>query len=250
MRLSVAVAVCAACFVEVVDARDGKHRTQPFEYTSKWTRVAPINGSGYCGPASLYHIISYYQDFGRFYVQSPPEKKSNDGEVDIRPMDPEMPVFIDDTAFGKYIQPNGMGSSWKLLKKVTKLRRAANSGSLYDAYVCQSGTRLKDIGKRRMRLEYIRENLLNRNMPVVIHLQSSIPFCGHYVTLVGFDSRRSTVYYADSLRSRSGVQSVSLEEFLGSWFYVSGKYYKARWDGEWMAIWHAEDAAPCDRCGD
>jgi hypothetical protein len=231
----------------------GQHRDgrQPYENSAAWQWVAPIDGSGYCGPASLYHIISYYGDFGSFCLNHRSGKKRGKKPVAIRGITRNNPLYVDDSDFGKYIQPNGMGSSWALMKKVANLCSAKNHDlPLYDIHVCSIHTKLKDTGIRRARLDFIRRQFLIRNIPVVIHLDGSVPFFGHYVTLIGYDPMASTVYYVDSLRHDMGIQTVTLEDFLGTWFYVSGKYYKARWDGEWMALWHTGDVEPCGRCGE
>ncbi|MBU1171931.1 MAG: hypothetical protein KKD44_20445 [Proteobacteria bacterium] len=224
---------------------------QPYENTQRWDWVAPIDGSGYCGPASVYHIISYYKDYGAYYHKRPSQKACEDKPVEIRNINREKPMYIDESAFGKFLQPYGTGSSWSLLKKTADLYLSPkNNAPLYHAYVCSSHTGIRESKARLERLTYIRKHLLTNDIPVVIHLESSIPFMGHYVTLIGFSPDNTMVYYVDSLKNHSGIQAVPLEKFLKTWFYVSGKFYKARWDGEWMALWHPEDGVPCDQCGD
>jgi hypothetical protein len=224
---------------------------QPYENKTAWDWVAPINGAGYCGPAALYHIILYYGDSGPFYLKHPSGRKGSGRPVEITSINRKNPMFVDDSSFGKFIQPYGTGSTWSMLKKAADLRRSENGNEpVYDSFVCSRFTRLKDSGTRLARLNHIREQFLDRDIPVVIHLASTFPLPGHYVTLIGFNPDTATVYYADSLHNTSGIRAVPLDQFLNTRFYVSGKHYKARWDGEWMAIWHPGAIPPCDRCGE
>lgn len=226
---------------------------QPYKDSGKWDWVAPIDGAGYCGPAALYHIINYYEDQG-FYDY---KNFDDDGWVwadqplEIAAITEEDPMFIDDTDFGQFIQLYQTGSDWAMLDDVGDLYYSQDDNDrLYDVFVCSSYTSEEDIDVRRDRLNYIHDNLFKKGIPVVIHLTSTIPFSGHYVTLIGYDRGLGEVYYVDSLHNTSGIQAVDVEDFLGEWFYDGGDYYSARWDGEWMAFWHPENGVLCDRCGD
>lgn len=224
---------------------------QPVHENGAWEWVAPIDGSGYCGPASIYHIISYYGDWGAYEYKTPSGLWA-ETPLEIPEITEENPVFIDVTDFGLFIQPDpDAGSGWIDLKKAAKLYRSRNTADpLYKTYVCSEDTEIEAIETRRARLGYIRDHLLAKGLPVVIHLESSIPFYGHYITLIGHSLERNEVYYADALKHDSGVLSAPTEDFLGSWFYSAGLLYTARWDGEWMALWHPDEQTPCDRCGD
>ena len=226
---------------------------QPYKDTGKWEWVAPIDGAGYCGPASLYHIINYYGDQGSYYYKISTDEGWvwADAPMVIPVITEEHPMFIEDTAFGLFIQPTSTGSNWAMLDDVAELYYSKDDNDpVYDTYVCSSYTQEDEIEVRRDRLDYIHENLLKKGIPVVLHLTSNIPMYGHYVDLIGYDGEKAQVYYADSLNHASGIRTVDLEDFLGQWFYDGGTYYSARWDGEWMALWHAEYATPCDQCGD
>lgn len=240
-----------ACGSNDSKSKRSSAENQPFKDTAAWEWVAPIDGSGYCGPASLYHIICYYGDFGFYYYKNLADNTWAEDTLEVPVINENDPMNIDDTAFGMYIQPDGNGSSWAFLERVSKLYFSRNNNdNLFDVYVCSSHTVIEEVEVRRSRLSYIREHLLNNDMPVVIHLESSIPFFGHYVTLIGYDSAKGKVYYVDSLKHDSGIQTVAVNDFLGAWFYTSGQYYSARWDGEWMAFWHPEAGSPCNQCGD
>jgi hypothetical protein len=224
---------------------------QPVREKEAWQWVAPIDGSGYCGPASIYHIISYYGDWGEYEYKTPSGLWA-ETPLEIPEITEANPMFIDVTDFGIFIQPDpDMGSGWIDLKKVAKLYRSRNTRDpLYQTYVCSEDTEIEAIETRRARLGYIRDHLLTKGLPVVIHLESSIPFYGHYITLIGHSLDRNEVYYVDSLKHDSGVLSAPADDFLGSWFYSAGLLYTARWDGEWMALWHPDGRTPCDCCGD
>ncbi|MBU1171408.1 MAG: C39 family peptidase [Proteobacteria bacterium] len=176
---------------------------QPYEKTAQWSWVAPIDGSGYCGPAALYHIISYYGDYGLYDSKNLPENDWAADLIEIPVITSTSPLmYIDDTSFGSFIQPDDTGSSWSYLERVANLYYSKDDNApLYDVYVCSSHTLIEDIEIRRARLTYIREHLLNKDMPVVIHLDSSIPFLGHYVTLIGYSSNNETIYYVDSMHN-------------------------------------------------
>ncbi len=226
-------------------------KSQPYLDEDTWAWVAPIDGAGYCGPASLYHIIAYYGDTGHYDWQTP-QGNWSDTRLHIPEINGENPLFIDATAFARFIQPNpGLGSGWIDLNKVTDLYRSKNIlDRMYLAFACTSRTETDDIATRERRLSYIREHLLEQGFPVVVHLESAIPFYGHYIALIGYSPEHREIYYVDSLKHDSGIQTVPVEDFLGDWFYTGGFLYTARWDGEWMAFWDAELGTVCDRCGD
>lgn len=226
---------------------------QPYNTPGKWDWVAPIDGSGYCGPAALYHIINHYDDQGIY------DYKEFDGDnwawadqpLEIPVITQEQPMFIDDTDFGQFIQRYQTGSDWSMLDDVADLYVSKDENDrLYDVFVCSSYTPEEDVEVRRARLSYIYENLFKKGIPVVIHLTSNIPFSGHYLVLIGHDPDKGEVYYVDSLNHTAGILTVLIEDFLGQWFYDGGAYYSARWDGEWMAFWHPENGVVCDRCGE
>ena len=224
---------------------------QPFLDPDDWGWVAPIDGGGYCGPASLYHIIHYYGDSGD-YDWITAEKTWAGTRLHIPDISAANPMFIDNTAFALFIQPDpDLGSGWIDLKKVTNLFRSKNIlDRMYRAFTCTSYTEIEEVTARELRLSYIREHILSQGIPVVVHLESSIPFYGHYITLIGHDPENGDVYYVDSLKHDKGIQTVAEDDFLEGWFYSAGLLYTARWDGEWMAFWHTELGTICDRCGD
>jgi hypothetical protein len=242
----------AACGSSDHKDRSSPVMLQPYKDGGMWDWVAPIDGSGYCGPAALYHIINYYEDQGSY------DYKEYDGEgwawadqpLEIPAITEANPMFIDDTDFGQFIQRYETGSDWAMLDDVADLYSSQDENDrLYDVFVCSSNTSTEDIEVRRSRLNYIYENLFKKGIPVVIHLTSNIPFSGHYVALIGYDPDKEEVYYVDSLHHTSGIQAVDLEDFIGEWFYDGGDYYSARWDGQWMAFWHPENSVICDHCG-
>lgn len=252
MLLSVVLAF-SACGSSDHKNRSSPAVVQPYKDTGKWDWVAPIDGAGYCGPAALYHIISYYEDQGSYDYKILADEGWvwADQPVEIPVITEGNPMFIDDTDFGQFIQLYETGSDWDMLADVGALYSSQNDNDrLYDVFVCSSYTLEEDIDVRRARLNYIHENLFKKGIPVVIHLTSNIPLSGHYVALIGYDPAKEEVYYVDSLHNTSGIRTVDLEDFLGEWFYDGGAYYSARWDGEWMAFWHPENGVTCDQCGD
>ncbi|MBU1169178.1 MAG: C39 family peptidase [Proteobacteria bacterium] len=224
---------------------------QPYENKGHWEWNAPIEGPGYCGPASLYHIIAYYDDQGSYYyrVQSLFSSTWGDGMLDIPVITSDHPTPIGETEFGQFIQPDNYGSGWDLLDNITHLYYTLDlNDNVYDAFVCSSYTEPDAVEVRQNRLDNILENVLEKDVPVVIHLSSAYPGYGHYVTLIGYDPVKGYVYYVDSLKNDSGIISVPVSDFLSSNFYNGGLLYSARWDGEWMAFWHRGKNIVCTPC--
>jgi|GEM_PF-1921757 len=219
-------------------SRNSDASRQPVHHARAWEWVTPINGSGYCGPAALYQIIAYYGDFGTFEIKARSGKRWLDRPLTIRPIRRSFSRFVDDSDFAKYIQPYSTGSNWTLMAKVSNLYRSRNPDDpLYHIHVCSSSIAPENIRDRSARLDDIREKLLNHGVPVVIHLDGVSLLPGHYLTLIGDDLQNSSVFFVDSLKPGAGIQAVPRDAFLKDWFYVSGKHYKARWDGTWMAFW-------------
>ncbi len=223
---------------------------QPVHDVKAWEWVAPIDGSGYCGPAALYQIIAFYGDFGTYERKNRAGKRWLDRPLTIRSIRGTSSRFVDDSDFAQFIQPYSTGSNWTLMKKVANLYRSRNlDDPLYHICLCSLPTTPENVQARRGRLDDVRKSLLNHGIPVVIHLDGMSLLPGHYLTLIGDDPRNFTVSFVDSLKPGSGIQTVSRETFLTDWFYVSGKHYKARWDGTWLAFWHPGKISVCRECG-
>lgn len=231
---------------------NGIAKRQPYECRGRWLWNAPIPEAGYCGPASLYHIIDYYDDQGVYeYRVGPVSSESwSDTPIEISEITPENPTAVGETAFGQFIQSEDQyGSNWAMLDDVANLYRSRDlDDKLYDVFVCPLETDSDEIEVRRRRLQDMCERVLEKNIPVVIHLSSYLPGLGHYVTLIGYDALRSRVYYVDSLHHDEGILMVSVDDFLSAAFYTSGMFYSARWDGSWMAFWHHGADIVCPPC--
>lgn len=61
---------------------------------------------------------------------------------------------------------------------------------MYSVYVCSKFSKTDQIEIRRKRLDYLLENALENDTPVIIHLYSGIYGYGHYITLIGYDKAK------------------------------------------------------------
>lgn len=246
--------VFISCFIVLPSSYSAKaHRAQPYENAERWSWNLPIRESGYCGPASLYHVINYFGDYGSYYYRVKNLYKTywGSGTIDLPRITASNLMLISETAFGLFIQPSQNGSGWSLLDNISDLYYTKDlNDRVYNVYVCSKFSKTNQVEVRRKRLDYILENVLENDTPVIVHLHSGIYGFGHYITLVGYDKAKGEVYYVDSLQSEEGIIAVSVEDFIGSRFYKRGGLYSARWDGEWMAFWHKKDETLCDRCGE
>lgn len=248
----VLISVSLFFFCPLSIAQENPQR-QPYEKNERWSWILPIKSAGWCGPTSLYHVISYYGDYGSYYyrVKSLFRSYWGPGTIDLPVITMANLMFIGETAFGVFIQPSQNGSGWSLLDNVADLYYSKDlNDRVYNVYVCYKYTKPEEIDARRKRLDYILENALLNDTPVIVHLVSGIPGMGHYITVVGYDKKKSIVYYVDSLQSDKGIIEVDAEDFLGKKFYRRGMLYNARWDGEWMAFWHTENGVLCRACSE
>ncbi len=231
----------------------GASRTQPYEHAEKWEWNLPIRDYGWCGPTALYHVINYFGDYGEYHYRAKSLFRTywGSGTIELPRITTGNLKLISETAFGLFIQPSQRGAGWSLLDNVGDLYYTKNlNDRLYSVYVCSRSSKTEQVDIRRKRLDYILENVLENDTPVIIHLNSGIYGFGHYITLIGYDRDAGEVYYVDSLQGEEGVLTVSVEDFLGTRFYQRGLLYSARWDGTWMAFWHKEEGILCNTCGE
>lgn len=241
------------CLVTLTSIQSHAKGIQPYEKSSQWVWNLPIDGYGWCGPTALYHVINYYGDFGSYHYRVKTLFRTywGQGTLELPEISMGNLMLISETAFGLFIQPSQRGAGWSLLDNIGDLYYTKDlNDNLYNVYVCSKFTKTGETEVRRKRLEYILENLLEKDIPVILHLHSGYYGMGHYITLVGYDEKRGEIYYVDSLQNEEGLLVVSVDDFLGSRFYKRGLLYSARWDGEWMAFWHREYGTLCDQCGE
>lgn len=80
---------------------------------------------------------------------------------------------------------------------------------------------------------------LERDRPVLIHLERPWRFAGHYVTLIGFeDQPAERIYrYVDTADADAGIKTVPARQLAGSRFWYRGAGLPARWNGRYLAVW-------------
>lgn len=92
----------------------------------------------------------------------------------------------------------------------------------------------------------INDSFLQQLIPVIIHLDRSSLYAGHFMVLAGYDSATGLVYYIDPNKNDSDpvLQSVSLTDFINSHWYISpddsSTNPNAYWDGTWIGFTHAD----------
>lgn len=221
---------------------------QPYQNTEFWrTNSTPENlvvaqdGSGFCGPGSLYNVFNYFKDQGDY-----------DGNITLSAINCAT-QYVDYSDFGAYVAGFAGGSNTvktygmsfdQLQESMDALYQ--NGDQTYNTYLCDGFTNYddsEDEAERRCRLDFILDNFLLNDIPVVIHLYHWSQF-NHYVTLVGYNPSTGTVYYVDSLHPERFISSVGYDDFIESKFYYVSWYYQLRWDGEWMVFWKDGQAAP------
>ena len=94
---------------------------------------------------------------------------------------------------------------------------------------------------RQQRLDYIKDNYLCYNAPVILHIRRSIYPYGHYIVLVGYDDVGGSVYLADPNDFKwTDVFSISVASFIQDQWYPGYIWYvdSGFWDGEWVGFKH------------
>lgn len=128
------------------------------------------------------------------------------------------------------------GTSWSQLKNAAEsLFKKDDCETKYTVELNSNFTEYNDSQaeeERSIRLEYITENYLNKNKPVIIHMMRYWYYPGTYVVLTGHENGR--VYYA---RANGVKGSVTTDAFIKEKWYDPTLATKARWDGEWMGFY-------------
>lgn len=194
-------------------------------------------GSSQCGPASFYNIFNFLganQAFKEVNLSEHPEDMAVYGNKVTK-----------DTAICKWINGgNTSGTSWTQLKSAADKLHAAGSTLPYfkselNSNTTDYGTTAGDT-ERENRLNYIKTNYLDKNHPVMIHLRRNYYLAGHYIMITGYDPASGKVYYVDPNGGSAG--EITKTSFVKDKWYISpsntASYYRARWDGEWMAFYH------------
>lgn len=193
-------------------------------------------GSAQCGPAAFYNVFNFlgaHQAFTEVNLSEHPEDMAVYGYKVTK-----------DTAICKWVNGGSTsGTSWTKLKSAADKLHAKGVTAAYFRTELNSnttGTTTADVAEREKRLNYIKANYLDKNIPIMIHLRRSSYLAGHYITITGYDPAAGKVYYTDPNGPNAG--EVSKTSFITDKWYVSptntASYYRARWDGEWMGFVH------------
>lgn len=204
-------------------------------YQDSEFRVVP-QGSGQCGPASLYTIFHYYRG----------ENVYRDADCnETLDLSPELSAVTHDTKFCNLVNGGkASGTSWSELKYAVKDLRL-DCERQFAVELVDTKTELKSpegIEERMLRLNTIFERYLVHKRPVIIHLSRSSWRPGHYMVLIGYNQETQSVYYADPNKGKIGI--VSLKSFLNDLWYRSPSDPTddnlAYWDGSWMGFYRAD----------
>lgn len=193
-------------------------------------------GSSQCGPTCFYMIFNHYEDH-QIFIEDDCQT-----EVDLTE---ELSMVTKGTQICQWINDGSTsGTSWNKLKNAADgLCDADNCSRYYVSELNDEFTEYNDSvaeEERRIRLDYIIENYLEKNRPVIIHLRRYWWLWNHYAVLIGYNADDSLLYYADS--NGGTIKTVDYDDFIEKKWYVSPdcRFYRARWDGEWMGFYHEQ----------
>ncbi len=224
--------LCSVCFSPLALALTA-NAGQPYE-----EGFEPIpQGSAQCGPTAFYMIFNHYGDPQEFE------------EVDLSE---KVEVVTSDTQICRWVNGGSTsGTSWSQLQDAAdELHALGSSDPYYVSELNDNFTKYKrsaDEQERRDRLDYIVENYLEKNRPVIIHIKRYWFLHGHYLVLTGYDAENETVYYADP--NGGSIGEVGYEDFIEEKWYRSPNLqgfrswlFRGRWDGEWMGFYRENDS--------
>ena len=191
-------------------------------------------GASQCGPTSFYMVFNHFdahQVFQEANLSEHPEDMAIYGHRITRK-----------TKICKWINGGvATGTSWSTLRSAAdKLHAPGATASYFISELVSSttDTTTKGIAEREARLTYILNTYLMKNRAVIIHMRRQWYQAGHYLVLTGYDPATDTVYYADPNQGCAG--EIDRTSFIQDNWYASptnlSRYYRARWDGEWMAF--------------
>ena len=204
---------------------------QPYQTPGGFEAIP--QGSAQCGPTSFYMIFNHFNDQQLFV---------KDDCTTILDFSAEHTKITKNSQISQYLL-NGSSSGITLKKLKTKTDNIYEIGSCNPYYISElenNNTRSNSNGKkeRRERLEYIKNNYLDNNIPVILHLKRFWFLWGHYIVLTGYDDINEVIYYADP--NGALLNTINIDDFIGkNWYLHKGDpiYMQARWDGKWIGFY-------------
>ncbi len=204
---------------------------QPYQTPGSFEPVP--QGSAQCGPTSFYMIFNYFNDQQLFV-------KDNCTTI-IDFSDKHTKITKDSQISQYFLGGSSYGISLKNLK--TKIDNIYEVGSCNPYYISElensyTGYNSNGEKERRERLEYIKNNYLDNNIPVILHLKRFWFLWGHYIVLTGYDDINGVIYYADP--NGALLNTVTIDDFIKkNWYLHKGDpiYMQARWDGKWIGFY-------------
>jgi hypothetical protein len=204
-------------------------------------------GPGQCGPASFYMIFRHYGDHA--YDGSFRELPSCGADI---PLQVELDRVNQGSAVSAWMGVSDSGIAPAAL--YGKISRLADQGCapFYSVDGETTATDPAGVHDNRSRFDSIAWRFLLRKRPVIIHIERpaymGIPVSGHYMVLVDYHDITRRVYFVDPNTNTGApaVQSVPLDDFLGSYWYRSPDYSDlypvpdGRWDGVWIGFYRSE----------
>jgi hypothetical protein len=205
-----------------------------------------------CGSTSFYMIFKYLEDYNfDGQLSSNPDCLAADllnGTNEI------FTVITDTTWVSTWLETSDDGISCnELYEKINLLSACYEDGGTpfyltidgsCDAIEYDPDNPSSEINEaRREEFNYILQNYLMKEYPVILHLRRDYPYPGHWIVLTGFDSNNK-VYYMNPIRDDTSpiIQSVDYQSFITKrWYVPTGLiwwYPNAYWDGTWIGFHH------------
>lgn len=214
-------------------------------------------GPAQCGPSSFYMIFHYYEDNEKAILFTdgmngvPFSMRICDNDVKSNPVRANESIIriTEKSPVSRWMKGTDNSTGWeKMTAAIRNLHYINNKNSrerfyqFIDSYDNITGSSKADKEIRRSNfIQRIVPGYLDNNRPVIVHLKRSWPFSGHYIVIVGYDKKTTTVFYMDpSGESSDIIKKIQLDDFLNSGWYSGESTWwwgPARWSGRWIGFY-------------
>ena len=253
-KLFLGTALCLIWCITVCHSQNA-WAVQPVEVIKKNPQAFLINqGPAMCASTAFYMIFRYYGD----HEKKPPYFFDAAGKpLDLLETQKDFLASKSETGLrrlsqtakiAQWINPEGGATKWSKLKHGAEdLYYKSDPNKPPERYyrrVESNDTLIKNTKENRAVKKNIMLTrilpLLDQNQPVLVHL-SRAHAPGHYIVVIGFDTKKNQVYYVDpNEKERSNIiRQIDYHSFATTRWYkghVPKLWGKAIWSGKFLSF--------------
>ncbi|MEN6476174.1 MAG: hypothetical protein ABFD81_19320, partial [Syntrophaceae bacterium] len=189
-------------------------------------------GDAPAGVACFAMIFDYYQDQGRYSDATSGTAVALDT--------PTGATITQASQIWSWINGGAAAVTLKhLYKAAYNLNEIAGGKAHYFVKLQAETSTLSDTQSRREQLEAIVKHFLRQGRPAIIQMKpyNALLWATFHLVVIGYDADAQTVTYACPFDGGYKA-TVSVDDFIGDYFYKPGTLEQARWDGAWLGFYH------------